>query len=243
MTKPSNQKRGTSNRTSSRTEATPAPRSWAKQVGISLGLVAAAILAVVAVAAFNGDDDPEAVAPVSATDERLVRPNSQRVTDPPDSQATFVEFLDPECEACRATFPAIEQLIDTYGDRITFVARYMPLHANSVEAAQALEAAADQGQFHEMLTRLFETQPEWGEKQSSQRATFFALARELGLDMARFTEVYDDPATAALVERDETDGRALGVTGTPTFFLDGQKIQPSSLDDLAQMVDDALATP
>ena len=207
-----------------------------------MGLVVVAVVAVLVVAAMSGAGGDDG-GPVTASDERLVRPDSQRLTEPTAPVATFVEFLDPECEACRAAAPTVEQLVETYGDRVTFVVRYFPLHSNSKDAARAAEAAAAQGRFDEMLARLFETQPEWGEKESSQRDFFFALAEGLGLDMDQFQQTFDDPETTELIERDLADARSLGLTGTPTFFLDGEQLQPRSADELERMVEDAVSNP
>ena len=210
-----------------------------KNIKISLGLIAAALLALVAAAAFAGDDTEAASTP-DARAERLVRPDSQRLSEAKDGKVTFVEFLDFECEACGAAYPAVEQLRDQYGDRITFVVRYMPLHFNSEAASRAAEAAADQGKFEEMYDRLFQTQAQWGEQRTSMKDVFFGFAEDLGLDMARFRAVYDDPATIERVRRDKEDGQALGVTGTPTFFLNGDEVEVASFDELLQMIDAAL---
>ena len=213
----------------------------ARNVKMSIGMVAAALLVAVVVARTGSDDEAAQATAGDSRTERLVRPDSQRLEDPADPSATFVEFLDFECEACRAAYPAIEELRQTYGDRMTFVVRYMPLHNNSEAASRAAEAAADQGKFEEMYDRLFETQPEWGEQQSSQEEVFFGFAEELGLDMERFREVYDDPATIERVRRDKADGEALGVTGTPTFFLDGEKLEIDSYGALIEAIEAAVA--
>ncbi|MFN3255347.1 MAG: DsbA family protein [Ilumatobacter sp.] len=210
-----------------------------RNLRFSGGLAAVAIVAVV-VALLVGGDGP-AAAPTADGDDRLVRSDSQ-VLSLGDTDTTFVEFLDFECEACRAAHPAIEELRDLYGDRVTFVVRNFPLHENSEGAARAAEAAAAQGEFEAMYDLLFETQPEWGEKSSSQREVFFGLAEDLELDMAAFAAVYDADATIELIRRDKADGIELGVSGTPTFFLDGEQIQPSSFEELIAQVDAALAS-
>lgn len=197
-----------------------------------------AVVAVV-VAMLAGGDGPVA-APATDRDDRLVRADSQ-VLSKGDTDTTFVEFLDFECEACRAAHPAIEELRQMYGDRVTFVVRNFPLHENSEGAAQAAEAAAAQGEFEAMYNLLFETQPQWGEKTSSQRDVFFGFAEELGLDMDEFEAVYDADETIELIRRDKADGIELGVSGTPSFFLDGQQIQPSSFEELIAEFDAALA--
>jgi protein-disulfide isomerase len=159
-----------------------------KNLWIPLVMVALAGLVVVVAATAGGDGSDTDVAAVGTDAERLVRPDSQRLNEA-DGDDTFVEFLDFECESCRAAHPAVEQLREEYGDRVTFVVRYMPLHGNSEAASRAAEAAAAQGKFEEMYDLLFETQPEWGEKSSSQEEVFFGFAEQLGLDMDRFRQV------------------------------------------------------
>jgi protein-disulfide isomerase len=153
---------------------------------------------------------------------------------------TIVEFLDPECESCRAAFPVVKELLDEYPDDVRLVVRYFPLHGNSVLAAQATEAAGEQGKYAEMQATLFERQPEWGEKQESQEDLFVEYARELGLDIDEFTAALDNPEYREKVERDRADGVALGVTGTPTFFVNGQWIPQPSYNALKSAIDEAL---
>lgn len=209
-----------------------------KNLRISLIMVSATVVALFALVAFRGGDDD--VPPAASVDERLVRPDSQKLNYVPRSSVTFVEFLDFECEACGAAFPLIEELRTEYGDRVTFVVRNFPLHANSEGAASAAEAAARQGKFEEMYQRLFETQAEWGEKRTSQREVFFGFARDLGLDMGQFLAAYEDPATVAKIKRDKADGVALDVSSTPTFFLNGVKLEPRTSQDLVDSIEQAL---
>lgn len=208
-----------------------------KNLKLSLGLLAVAVVAVLVAAFAGGEDEATRATAGDSAEDRLVRPDSQRLNTAEDGKATFVEFLDFECESCRAAYPAIEELRERYGDRITFVVRHFPLHANSESAARAAEAAGAQGKFEEMYSKLFETQAEWGEKQTSQEKVFFGFAEDLGLDMDRFRQVYDDPDTIAKVKRDKADGQALGVQGTPTFFLNGEELEASSFQELLDRID------
>ena len=211
-----------------------------KNLKISVALIAAAVVAVLALANSAGDDEPTAASADEQSD-RLVRPDSQRLSAAADGKVTFVEFLDFECEACGAAYPAIEQLREQYGDQITFVVRYFPLHNNSESASRAAEAAAAQGKFEEMYQMLFETQAQWGEQSTSQEDVFFGFAEQLDLDMEEFRTVYDDPAILEKVRRDKEDGMALGVAGTPTFFLNGDEVEVSSFGELLAQIDNALA--
>lgn len=213
-----------------------------RSMKLSLAMVAAAALVLVGFLVFGGGEDEPQADPAPAGDaaaELLVRQDSPRLSE--GGEAVFVEFLDFECEACIALYPVIEDLRAEYGDRVTFVVRHMPLHGNSVNAALAAEAAAEQGEFEAMYQRLFETDAEWGHRETSQRETFFGYAEDLGLDMERFTADFEDPATLERVEQSRQDGQALGVTGTPTFFLDGELLRPQSVADLEEAFDAALS--
>jgi protein-disulfide isomerase len=207
---------------------------------ISIALVVAAGAALLGFAALTGGDEPDAPKSDRERRELLVRPDSQRLNDGPD--ATFVEFLDFECEACGALYPTIEELRDTYGDRVSFVVRYLPLHTSSVNAARAAEAGAAQGEFEAMYDLLFQPQDQWGHQDSPEEPRFFDYAEELGLDMDRFRADYDDPEARARIEQDEADARALGITGTPTMFMDGERLQPKTVDDLTAAFDDAVGS-
>lgn len=168
--------------------------------------------------------------------ELLIRDNSRYLSRAQDSNVTIVEFLDFECEACLAMYPTMEELRATYGDRITFVVRYFPLpgHPNSMVAATAVEAAAQQGAFEPMYRKMFETQTIWGHNDTSQREVFVEYARELGLDVAVFEQAMDDPATEARIQQDIDDGTALGVAGTPTIYING--VQTPTMPDKEYLV-------
>lgn len=209
-----------------------------KNIKISAAMIAVVALAL-GVLAWTGRDDSDASGTGEAS-ARLVRPDSHRLSEGA-TDVTFVEFLDFECEGCGAAYPAIEQLREEYGDRITFVVRHFPLHSNSEAAARAAEAAAEQGEFEAMYDRLFQGQAEWGHQDSSQEDVFFGYAEDMGLDMERFRASYEDPATLERIERDQADGEAAGVSGTPTFFLDGEKLEVSGIDELIDRFEDALA--
>jgi len=216
---------------------------------ISIGIAAAfavVIAVLLAVNAAGSDDNTPAPAAGASADvdkhERLVRPDSHKLDVAADNKVTFVEFLDFECESCRAAFPAVEQLRKDYAGKVTFVVRYFPIpsHFNAERAARAVEAASKQGKFEQMYQKMYETQTEWGEQQVPADERFRGFAKDFGLDLAAFDKAYNDPATLERIKRDVADGEALGVTGTPTFFLNGSKIQPESLADLTASVDAAL---
>ncbi len=205
-----------------------------------MGIVGAVvIIATIAALTLANRAAPVATSSGAIDVTRLVRADSP-VYGPADAKVTLVEFLDPECEACRAIHPVVKDLKTKYSNRFRLVVRYMPLHSNSVLAASAAEAAGVQGRYWEYLDVLYRTQSEWGEKQTPQRERFLEYARVLNLDLAAFEKAINDPKWAAKVERDRVDGVASGVKGTPTFFLDGKLLELKALGDLEAALKAAL---
>ena len=181
--------------------------------------------------------------PSSVSMDIVVREDSHRLSTAPAGSPVFVEFLDLECESCRAAFPLIEAIRDEYQGKVEFVIRYFPIdsHANAVNAALAVEAAARQDKLEPMYQKMYQTQAEWGEQTRSEAARFRGFAQELGLDLARYDTDVASAEVKGRVDKDHQDGLALGVQGTPTFFLDGEMIQPTSEDELRAMLDEAIA--
>ncbi|GGS40879.1 DsbA family protein [Streptomyces nanshensis] len=215
-----------------------------KNLKISLGLVAIVLAVVAALLAANRAPDASpaedgADASGSAPSSALVREDSHRLSTAKDGKVTVVEFLDLECESCRAAFPHVERLRKEFEGRVTFVIRYFPIpsHRNAERAATAVEAAAAQGKLEEMYTKMYETQESWGDQQVSHEETFRGFAQELGLDMPKFEKAWKDPATAERVQKDRTDGISLGVQGTPTFFINGKRPQITDYDSFKAAIE------
>lgn len=212
---------------------------------LTLAVVAALILVVAGLLIANRDAKPTAAPTTPAggvAADMLVRPDSHKLAVAADGKATLVEFLDFECESCGAAYPAVKKMLADYRGRLTFVVRYFPIpsHPNADLAARTAQAAANQNRFADMYAKLFENQTQWGHKEQPQTEVFLGYARSLGLDMAKFQRDLDDSATAARVAKDKADGDAVGVSGTPTFFLNGRKLDLRSVTDLTTAVDNAL---
>lgn len=209
--------------------------AWAVLVGI-----VAVLGSVFVISQLRDDDGPVAI---NTPDESsLVRDDSRVLGEEGDSGVTLVEFLDFECEGCRAAYPVVEDLREKYAGRVTFVIRYFPMpgHFNSERAARAVESAARQGQLEAMYARMYETQAEWGEAREPLDDLFRSFAEELGLDLERYDADYASAEVAARVQHDLEDGIDLGVSGTPTFFVDGRPFHPQTVGDFDTVLDDAL---
>lgn len=210
---------------------------------VKVALVTGSTLTVLAIMALVVVLMTRSAAPESRTEGALpgTRADSHVLDASGPDAPTLVEFLDFECEACGAFYPVVEQIREQYEGGINYVVRYYPLpgHFNSMNAALAAEAASEQGKFEEMYQRLFETQTQWGEQQTSRADLFRTFAEDLGLDLGAYDAAVAAPATRERVEADFNDGQYLGVSGTPSFFLDGEKLELTQLSDLTNALDEA----
>lgn len=143
-------------------------------------------------------------------------------------KVTLVEFSDFECPACGAAHPIVKEVVAKYADQLKFVYRHFPLaqHASAQKAAEAAEAAGAQGKFWEMHNSLFASQANLSNDEYQR------LATELKLDTEKFRQELEAGTYAAKVQKDMSDGVALGVNSTPTFFLNGKKLNLFSFADL-----------
>ncbi len=211
-------------------------------IGVAVVILAIAVVAVAAFWAGGSSETREDGSP-SPDEVSLVADDTRYLDRSDDATVTVVEFIDFECEVCRAFYPYVEQLREDYEGRIEFAVRYFPMpgHPNSVPAALAAEAAGQQDRFEEMYARLLETQEEWHGTSGVDQAPYFrGLADELGLDLDAYDAAVADDETVMRVAADFEDGRALGVEGTPTFFVDGEVIELTAFEDLERAVVAAL---
>jgi protein-disulfide isomerase len=185
--------------------------------------------------------------PPSGAAGQLVRPDSP-VLGPADAKITLVEFYDPECEACAAFAPTVKKIMKDYDGKIRLVARYMPLHPNSLTAASFTEAAGEQGKYWQAQEMLFTKQPEWGTKHGPPtdapkpdiNKLFDKYAMELGLDLDKANQAIKENRFAEKIERDKKDGQSLGVRRTPTFFVNGRELARFGEADLRSLIEEEL---
>ncbi|MEQ1923856.1 MAG: thioredoxin domain-containing protein [Pyrinomonadaceae bacterium] len=177
----------------------------------------------------------------------LVRPDSP-VLGPADAKITLVEFYDPECESCASFAPVVKKILADYQGKIRLVTRYMPLHPNSITAANFTEAAGEQGKYWEAQDLLFKKQPEWGTKHGPATGPppppinelFDKYAKELGLDMQKASAAIKEKRFDAKIAQDKKDGQTLGVRRTPTFFVNGRELVRFSETDLRALIDEEM---
>jgi Na+/H+ antiporter NhaA len=184
-----------------------------------VGILAASLVAlglgwaIFALDKRRADDDDDA--PIMLLD-LPVDPQRDHIRGPVDAPYTLVEYGDFECPFCGRATGAVEELRERFGDQLRYVFRHLPLpdvHPNAELAAEAAEAAGEQGKFWEMHDWLFAHQDRL------TAADLVDHAAALGLDVARFTQALGAGEHAAHVRADVASAEASGAEGTPTFFV------------------------
>lgn len=157
------------------------------------------------------------------------------------AKVKLVEFSDFQCPACKGAQPFIEKLIGEKDANFQFIYRHYPLsqHLNAKAAAQAAEEAGVQGKFWEMHDKLFETQGEW-QGLTNPNDFFGNLAKELGLDEKKIKEAIVNNKFSDIIQADLNDGNSYGLNATPTFYLNGKKLELANYTELETKVKKAL---
>jgi protein-disulfide isomerase len=154
---------------------------------------------------------------------RLTQPvgPSDHTLGPLDAPVQLVEYLDYECPFCARAHHVVAEVLDRVGDEVLYVPRHFPLtqiHPHALLAAQAAEAAGAQGRFWPMHATLFENQ------HALDFDSILVYADALGLDVSRFTRELRTGAHLPKVQNDFKSGVRSGVNGTPTFFVNGDRL-------------------
>lgn len=159
----------------------------------------------------------------------------------------LLEYSDLQCPACKNYHDFIKNQIEASGSgmtdamkNITFVYRHYPLtslHANAYAAATAAEAAGRQNKFFEYVDALFESQETWSEKSDKEAKEYFiTVAKGLKLNTEQFSKDMDSSGVKSKIDEHAAAGDNLGVRGTPSFYLDGVKVDVATFDDFKDLL-------
>jgi len=178
-------------------------------------------------------------------DESQLAGDKRRIKGPENAKVTIVEFSDFQCGGCAEAYPIIKQVQAANPDQVAVIYRHYPLtqiHPYAQLAAQAAEAAGEQGKFWEMHDRLFDQQTTWAalRSQDDVLALFSEYAQEFGIDKNAFMEKIQLDQVKQNVADDVSSGTRLNVDSTPTIYLNGQKVTAPA--QLSQLVADLLKT-
>jgi len=165
-----------------------------------------------------------------------------RADDPvrgnPKAPVTIVLFSDFQCPFCARVTPTLSEVEKTYGDKVRVVWKHEPLpfHPNALPAAEAAEAAREQGKFWQMHDKLFASQ------QQLSPDTYARIAKEIGLDAKKFAESTSSGRNRARIQEDQALAQQVGANGTPTMFVNGERVVGAvPFEQLKTVIDRQLA--
>jgi protein-disulfide isomerase len=181
---------------------------------------------------------PSAAAPANAM-KKVPIPEDAPYLGPKHAKVTIVEFSDFECPFCQRAIGALNQVREAYPKDVKVVFRQYPLpatmHPHAQIAAEAALAAHDQGKFWPMHDKLFEN------RAALNRPDIEKYAEQIGLNMSKFKSALDEGKFKAKVAEDQSAGSAVGVNGTPTFFINGQaQVGGPTFDQWKSRVEDEI---
>ncbi len=168
--------------------------------------------------------------------ELFVRPYSP-IKGETDAKIFVTEFLDPECESCRAIYPFVKKILEDYRGKIKLVVRYVPFHKNSKFAIKVLEASREQGKYWETLEVLFRFQPNWANHHNPQPELIWEYLPSAGIDVEKIKKDMNANNFETIIEQDMADAKVLGVRGTPTFFVNGKPLEKFGVEALKEAIE------
>lgn len=199
-------------------------------------LIAAATVAVavfvVAALVYSRSTSPQATTVETSS---LVRFDSIVVGEQ-HAPVTIVEWFDPSCEACRAFYPIVKQIMDRYPGKVRLVLRYAPLHEGSEEAVRILEAARKQNMLIPVLEAMLAAQPAWAAHGSPNLELAWQASAAAGLDLQKAQADAKGEDVTARISQEKSDLETLGIKQTPTFYVNGQELVDFGPQQLADLV-------
>jgi len=159
-----------------------------------------------------------ALTPATKFVQFALAPGNAPSVGPKDAKVTVLHYFDYQCPFCTRIVPTLEQIAKEYPDsvRIVYKMHPLPMHANATPAAEAALAAAAQGKFLEMHKKL------WEKQQELTRERFLTIAKEIGLDVAKFTKDLDAHTYAEAIKKETKEVEDIGASGTPASFINGR---------------------
>ncbi|MFA5083129.1 MAG: thioredoxin domain-containing protein [Hydrogenophilaceae bacterium] len=158
-----------------------------------------------------------------------------------DAKVLIVEFFDPACGTCRDFYPFVHRLMEAHPGQVRVAMRHAPFHEGSVDVVKIMEAARLQGKYWQTLEALFASQDDWVLNHVVQQDRVWNAIAGVGLDLDRIRRDMNAPEIAANMVQDMEDAKALNVTMTPEFFVNGRPMPSFGHEQLQTLVEEAVA--
>ena len=170
----------------------------------------------------------------------LAREHAPRL-GPAEAKVHLVEFFDPACGTCREFYPLVKDLMKANRDKMRLSLRYAPFHAGSDNVVRILEAARKQDKFWQTLEAVLASQSYWAPNHKAELQLLWPQLGNLGLDLERIKRDMYAPEVDSVLSQDLADAKALNVTMTPEFFVNGRPLPSFGYDQLKKLVNEAVA--
>jgi protein-disulfide isomerase len=215
--------------------AAPARSRAGAIAAVAIGIAALVIAVVLGVTLTSGRDSQAAT-----LDRAALASAAAPSLGPPDARVHIVEFLDPACETCADFYPHVKRMMAANPGKIRLSVRHVAFHKGADEAVRILQAARAQDRYWPALESLLGRQGLWVVDHRVQPGRIGDALAGAGLDLDRLRQDMASPEVAQRVEQDMADARALAVTQTPEYFVNGRQMASFGLEQLQQLVYDEL---
>ena len=159
---------------------------------------------------------------------------------PDDAKVQLVEFFDPACETCAQFHPYVKEIMKENEGNIQLVLRYAPFHNGSDKVVAMLEATKKQGMFMKTLELAFAIQPYWASHGTPNLGVLWSALPKIGLDMEKLMIDMKNPEIQGIIAQDIADGKVLGATKTPSYYVNGRPLQQFGLRQLKELINEEL---
>lgn len=209
---------------------------WSAYKAYLITLLVAAVLIFGGVFVLSNDNTASNLKKGGTVDLSLLIPEGSFITSGFDGEGyipasdsakvTLVEFGDYECPACTVYHPFVKQILTEFSGEVSFVFRNYPLsyHKNADIASYAVEAAGLQGKYWQMHDIVFENTTDWADSGDAQKV-FIGYAQNLEMDTEKYASDINSDVIKNKILSDKRDGDQAGIDATPTFFINGRKIE------------------
>ena len=208
-------------------------RPWYKKWwGLTIIIILGLLLIFITIAGFYVYDEFQRIKTENAYNQKInsdtalqtaiYGPGTNYSMGPATAQLTIVEFSDFACPYCEQAHTILKKIVSRYPGKVKIIFRDMPLHENSVELAESARCAGEQGKFWEMHDQLFANQSILKGTSTELTNIIDGLAGSIGVDSAIFDNCYNTKKYLSNINTDFSDGNALSLKGTPSWFLNGK---------------------
>ena len=187
---------------------------------------------------YKGGKDSQALG--EANQALLLRMHAPTL-GPQDAKVHIVEFLDPACEACRAFYPFVKQLMAANPGKIKLTVRHVPFHTGADSVVKLLEASKKQGKYWPTLEAVLASQPQWAINHQARIELLWGQLEGVGLDLEKVRTDMNAPEVERNMKQDQVDAAVLKVEKTPEYFVNGRRMETFGYEQLRQLVQEELA--